>query len=109
MGSGHEGSGADWAESGLAVRDSCGTPREILHPAGAGFRMTSFLVIFLQSGQIEGSTLASAIALIKPGIVYSLASMSTGRPSSRRVDEVTGPIEANRTSSNALDFRRRGR
>src|SRR5580658_1236399 len=49
------------------------------------------------------------MALIRPGIVYSLASMSTERPSSRRVDDVTGPIEAKRISSNALGFRGRGR
>jgi hypothetical protein len=33
----------EWKECGLAVRDSCGTPREILHPAEAGFRMTVIL------------------------------------------------------------------
>ena len=36
------------------------------------------------------------MALISPGIVYSAASMSTGNPNSRRVDEVTGPMEASR-------------
>src|SRR4051812_36718008 len=38
-----------------------------------------------------------AMALIRPGIVYSAASISTGKPNSRRVDEVIGPMEANRT------------
>jgi hypothetical protein len=39
---------------------------------------------------------ALAMAAISPGIVYSFASMSTGKPSSRRVAEVTGPMEAKR-------------
>src|SRR6185437_3601871 len=43
-----------------------------------------------------------AMALIRPGIVYSAASMSTGKPTARRVDEVIGPMEANRTRSVSL-------
>src|SRR6267154_3455625 len=35
------------------------------------------------------------IASINPGIVYSAASICTGNPSSRRVADVIGPIEAN--------------
>ncbi len=34
------------------------------------------------------------IAATSPGMVYSLASMSTGKPNSRNVAEVTGPIDA---------------
>ena len=43
-----------------------------------------------------------AMALISPGIVYSAASMSTGNPNPRRVDEVTGPMEASRTGLSSL-------
>src|SRR5580700_6014247 len=71
--------------------------------------MTSFEVYRRQPGQRPGSTRADTIALISPGIVYSFASTSTGRPSSRRVDEVMGPIEARRTPSSGLAFRGRGR
>src|SRR5580693_3332796 len=71
--------------------------------------MTSFEVYRRQPGQRPGSTRADTIALISPGIVYSFASRSTGRPSSRSVDEVTGPIETKRTSSSGLAFRGRGR
>ena len=67
------------------------------------------MVIDVDRRQRANSTPASVIALIRPGMVYSLASMSTGRPSSRRVDEVTGPIEAKRRSSDGLDFRGLGR
>src|SRR5208337_3203667 len=39
----------------------------------------------------------------KPGIVYSFASMSAGRPNSRRVADVTGPIDAVCTPSYGVD------
>src|ERR1035438_8189212 len=38
--------------------------------------------------------LSFTIAATRPGIVYSLASMSTGNPNSRNVAEVTGPMDA---------------
>ena len=45
---------------------------------------------------------ALTMALINPGIVNCLAAISTGRPSSRSVADVTGPIEAIRTSDSCL-------
>src|SRR5271170_4541798 len=72
--------------------------------ADAGFRMTSILDFF-PVGYLAGSDRAAAIALIRPGIVYFFASMSTGRPSSRSVDDVTGPIEAKLTLSSGPAFR----
>jgi len=48
---------------------------------------------------VTRAVMASTIAATKPGIVNSLAAMSTGRPDSRRVDEVTGPIDDIKTPS----------
>src|ERR1700722_5540808 len=44
----------------------------------------------------------ATMASMSPGIVYSLAWMSTRNPSSRRVDEVTGPMEARLTFSSCF-------
>ena|SRR5580692_1798609 len=43
-----------------------------------------------------------AIALTSPGIVNCVAWMSAGIPNSRRVEEVTGPIEADFIPSRRL-------
>ena len=47
-----------------------------------------------------GERVIFVIAAISPGIVNSFASMSTPSPSSHSVEEVTGPMDANRIPSN---------
>ena len=77
--------------------------------------MTSFLLYLLKAaatpatGSEDSSPQSTVIAFTRPGIVYSFASMFTGRPSSRRVDDVTGPIDAKRMPSIRFAFRGRGR
>ena len=48
----------------------------------------------------------STRASSRPGIVYSLASASTRSPSSRRVSEVTGPMDTSFTPSSRLEWAR---
>src|SRR5208337_183665 len=53
-----------------------------------------YLRSFAADGALRMRSRSATIAATSPGIVYSLASMSTGSLNSRRVADVTGPMDA---------------
>ena len=67
-------------------------------PADCGCSLNGLVLFFVSSCFFE----PFANGFISPAMVNFLASMSTGKPSSRSVAEVTGPMEAKRTPSSNL-------
>jgi len=53
-----------------------------------------YLRSFATDGALLMRSRSTTIAATSPGIVYSRASISTGSPNSRRVADVTGPMDA---------------